>query len=319
MHTRNLPVYFPDEIWHEILQYAPKDGLSGVSLASDRLRRISLPFLFSHFAFHPFYVTTTKAPNYPGRIGQWQSRDKMVSFDVNKALDRLEFWSSSRIAPLVRTCTVSEGKSAPNTSTKSPHRFNDSERHDADLLQAAFFEKLVRFTRLKSLSASSSIYLGGRDIYSLILIHELESLSTSCSVPGAAQVGGPTRKVKVRSFSFLPDENYWSEGGELLAWLSHLDPASLCHVELPVELVDFPRSTKLDRFPHVKSLRAAWWVGERNMARNEALLSLFPNVEKLELFLGDNQNYPGPPLLQAGRRELLSTTSVPRSEESPNP
>ncbi|KAJ7064112.1 hypothetical protein C8F01DRAFT_1367511 [Mycena amicta] len=285
MHTRNLPVYFPDEIWHEILQYAPKD-LSGVSLASDRLRRISLPFLFSDFAFYPFYVTTSK---YSGQIGL---RDKIVVADVDKALDRLEFWSSSRIAPLVRTCTISEGKSGPNTSTKSPNRFNDSERHDADLLQAAFFEKLVRFTRLKSLSASSSIYLGGRDIYSLTLIHELESLSTSCSVPGAEQVGGPTRKVKVRSFSFILDKNYWSEGGDLLSWLSHLDPGSLCHVELPVELVNFPVSTKLDRFPHVKSLRAAWWVGERNMARNEALLSLFPNVEKLELCLGEDQYYP---------------------------
>ncbi|KAJ7064099.1 hypothetical protein C8F01DRAFT_1229628 [Mycena amicta] len=297
MHTRNLPVYFPDEIWNEILQYAPKNGLSVVSLASDRLRRISLPFLFSHFEFYPFYFTTSKNS---ARI--WQSRTKVVASDVDKALDR------TRILVFESYCTP--WKSGPNTSTKSPHRFYHSENHDVDLLQAAFFDKLVRFTRLKSLSASS-IYLGGRDISSLTLIHELESLSTSCSVPDEEQVGGVTRKLKVRSFSFILDESYWSDGGELSSWLSHLDPESLCHVELPVELVDFPVSTKLDRFPHVKTLRAAWWVGERDMARNEALLSLFPNVEKLELCLGDDEYYPGPHSSRPNGRNFFQRRPFP--------
>ncbi|KAJ6587389.1 hypothetical protein B0H10DRAFT_2093738 [Mycena sp. CBHHK59/15] len=88
----------PDEMWSEIFSHLPRDALVHVHLAQRRFHYISRPLLFSEFRFHPKNV---KCP--PGTTSHVEiSQEELVDI----VLQRLEFWSSSGIAPFIRTCRV---------------------------------------------------------------------------------------------------------------------------------------------------------------------------------------------------------------------
>ncbi|KAJ6498878.1 hypothetical protein C8R45DRAFT_797285, partial [Mycena sanguinolenta] len=83
------------ELWiDEIFPGLPRDTIKALSLTSEMFRDLSRPFVFAHFVFHPYAVGTERDIILPPNIM------------VDRALERLEFWTSTDIAPHVRSCEI---------------------------------------------------------------------------------------------------------------------------------------------------------------------------------------------------------------------
>ncbi|KAJ7315359.1 hypothetical protein DFH08DRAFT_1040033 [Mycena albidolilacea] len=131
----------PEELWIDILQDLPKETLQNVALSHRNLRRISRPFLFVTFVFHPYAV-----PYIPQNMDRmrWPEADEplLLSKEAqDRELERLNFWSSAEIAPLVRTCRLIP---VPGGAWGA-----ENEPDVATALLAAFFERLPRFNSIQ--------------------------------------------------------------------------------------------------------------------------------------------------------------------------
>ncbi|KAJ7304778.1 Fungalysin metallopeptidase-domain-containing protein [Mycena albidolilacea] len=87
----------PEELLLEIVQHLPKEALQHVSLAHRTLWRISRPFLFADFVFHPYGMDRVRWPWHPVCLYD-EAQDREIQ--------RLDFWSSPEIAPFVWSCSV---------------------------------------------------------------------------------------------------------------------------------------------------------------------------------------------------------------------
>ncbi|KAJ7050678.1 hypothetical protein C8F01DRAFT_1237655 [Mycena amicta] len=254
-------VYLSDEVWLEILKTLPTTSYPSFSLTNRQLRNIALPTLFAHFSFHPYAVKDEQLLLPP-------------SATVDEAMDRLNFWASDRIAGLVRSCTIS-----PWSQQQSHAKHNRPYT-----LQNAFFDKLPLFTRLKRLDASF-IHITAHDVTSLARLTSLESFtSVRCPIPSSGKVNRAKKTWSLPSFTFTA-LNFEEDGQELAFWLSLLDPTHLARVVLPMGLaLGFPLG-KVSKFPSVMSLSTACCPNE-NIVHLECLLSLVPNLQRLEISLG---------------------------------
>ncbi|KAF7345859.1 L-aminoadipate-semialdehyde dehydrogenase [Mycena venus] len=136
----------PRELWNEILQDLPRETLQNLALSHRTLHRISRPFLFVTFVFHPYGVPYS--PQKLDRV-QWPEANEPLLFSQevqDRELERLDFWSSTEIAPLVRTCRLT-----PVVIGKTWGAENESDLEIA--LLTAFFERLPRFTSIQYLHA----------------------------------------------------------------------------------------------------------------------------------------------------------------------
>ncbi|KAJ6498888.1 hypothetical protein C8R45DRAFT_1210775 [Mycena sanguinolenta] len=136
----------PNELWLYILRGLSRDTLKALCLTSSIFKNLCRTFLFAHFNFHPYAVRDGATIVLP------------LAVVVNRALERLEFWTSDDIAPHVRLCKIIpwQCQSTPRWEkiglvwsmtwdffvTDSPY-----------ILIAPFFESLEKFTRLRSLHA----------------------------------------------------------------------------------------------------------------------------------------------------------------------
>jgi hypothetical protein len=80
---------FPCELWLEMFTYLPQDALKHVSLTHRILCTISRPLRFNHFE-----LTLSYDHDIPS----------LSAAQVHHALQRLNFWVSPDIVPLVRSC-----------------------------------------------------------------------------------------------------------------------------------------------------------------------------------------------------------------------
>ncbi|KAJ7107708.1 hypothetical protein C8R44DRAFT_529646, partial [Mycena epipterygia] len=85
----------PNELWLEVFHHLPRDALKDVSLTYHAFHNISRSLLFTDFEFHP-YATS-------GCVGILLLPS---ATEVDQSLERLAFWCSEDIAPLVRSCNV---------------------------------------------------------------------------------------------------------------------------------------------------------------------------------------------------------------------
>ncbi|KAJ6498882.1 hypothetical protein C8R45DRAFT_799244, partial [Mycena sanguinolenta] len=85
--------HVPNELWLAIFADLPRDTIKALCLTTSIFKDLSRAFLFAHFAFHPYAV----------RDGDIVLPLTLV---VNRALERLKFWTSDGIAPHVRSCKV---------------------------------------------------------------------------------------------------------------------------------------------------------------------------------------------------------------------
>ncbi|KAF8215618.1 hypothetical protein K438DRAFT_1560595, partial [Mycena galopus ATCC 62051] len=99
----SLVPHIPEEIWAETFVHLPRTALPQVNLTHRTFHRITRPLLFRHFEFHPYmgiagYQITACPPS--GLLIPYAEH-------MPSLFDRLQFWSSPVIVPLVRTCRVS--------------------------------------------------------------------------------------------------------------------------------------------------------------------------------------------------------------------
>ncbi|KAJ7840149.1 hypothetical protein B0H13DRAFT_2101217 [Mycena leptocephala] len=141
-----------NELWLEIFNYLPRDTLKDISLAHHNFCRITRPLLFAHFDFHPFAL----GPN--GTLFLPSAAEVAIS------LERLEFWSSDEIAPLVRSCDLTPCHQIPLFDAATPY-----------VLFNTFFERITRFTGLRRLR-SRNIHFTSTAVANLCLMSSLAIL-----------------------------------------------------------------------------------------------------------------------------------------------
>ncbi|KAJ7445660.1 hypothetical protein FB451DRAFT_976753, partial [Mycena latifolia] len=82
----------PVELWVEIFALLPRDAIPPLSLTCSTFRGILIPLLFTHFAFHTWTPVAKGSPSVA---------------EIDRYLERLDFFSSDEIGPLVRSCAIS--------------------------------------------------------------------------------------------------------------------------------------------------------------------------------------------------------------------
>ncbi|KAJ7766105.1 hypothetical protein B0H16DRAFT_1454004 [Mycena metata] len=211
----------PNEVWHEVFCYLPREALKAVSLTRSTFLAISRPLLFKNFYFQLGIR----------RLGDWSSSRTSAGNEA-RALARLAFWSSNDIAPLVHSCTLAYHKGHVNMS-----------------LFGAFFERLPRFTNLRSFHGDDIELTQGR-LAVLCGLPALRSLHLRGwrAAPGQ-QIIFSSALLPVAVFHAHRSWQSWTDDSNPNAWLNSLSPDTLR--ELVVATA--PLHTT-QHFPHVHTL-----------------------------------------------------------------
>ncbi|KAF8179999.1 hypothetical protein K438DRAFT_1976965 [Mycena galopus ATCC 62051] len=137
---------FPEELWIEILHSLPNETLQNVALSHRTLRRLSHPFIFITFVFHPYAVSYISQDI--GRV-RWPEADQplLLSQEAqDHKIERLNFWSCTEIAPLVRTCRLIP-------LLRGGAEVAENEPDVATPLLAAFFNRFPQFNSIQCFHA----------------------------------------------------------------------------------------------------------------------------------------------------------------------
>src|ERR1700691_5743729 len=167
----------PNELWLKILGQISRGDLANVSLTSRSFLPISRTLQFEAFAFHPYDIDYSTA--IPLRLSQ--SDD-----DFAVTIQRLDFWASETIAPLVRQISVTPWQ---GRADGRHHISTDADRdHLArDRLVNAFFKQIRQFVHLQKLDfflldfTPSGLQLLCQLPFLQVLIIERCSISASAS------------------------------------------------------------------------------------------------------------------------------------------
>ncbi|KAF7358686.1 hypothetical protein MSAN_01207600 [Mycena sanguinolenta] len=139
----NFQEQVPEELWLEIIRHLPKEALPAVALTHRAFHRILRPMLFTNFTFRPYAVAYL--PRDRRRV-LWPEATEPIQFPqhtYDHELARLNFWSSTEIAPLVRSCTL-----IPSYSPSTDRVTNTGTNVPTPLL-TLFFERLARFISIR--------------------------------------------------------------------------------------------------------------------------------------------------------------------------
>ncbi|KAJ7458870.1 hypothetical protein FB451DRAFT_1372087 [Mycena latifolia] len=179
----------PVEVWLKICDDIPKDVVPALSSTSHLFRSMLSPLLFAHFDFHTW--TPIGSPVVDGA-------------KLDRYLERLDFFSSDKIAPLVRSCDIT-----PRPPVRLPAQavltFSES-------LLARFYERLPRLTN------TQRFYAEGCDLTQAVMtilcrLPALEHLDVN-SCPFVAGAHSPSL-LHMKHLSVA-----WMDEGETLAFLS---------------------------------------------------------------------------------------------------
>ncbi|KAJ6546755.1 hypothetical protein DFH09DRAFT_1506527 [Mycena vulgaris] len=220
----------PDELWVEVFKYLPKTCLRDVSSTYRTFSRISRPLVFSDFDFHPYAV------------GAGDRRLLPSATEVKRSFERLNFWCSPEIAPLVRSCKITAWVWYPRT-------FSDTET--PYILLAAFFDRLSCFARLQTLYALCIDFtqIGVVGLCRLPVLTRLHIVN--CIVAARERANTTALSLKVSSF-ILERER---EGVD--HWITLLDPDYLREMDVELSSHVFARTVaNRSPFPHVHKLSA---------------------------------------------------------------
>ncbi|KAJ7111865.1 hypothetical protein C8R44DRAFT_985332 [Mycena epipterygia] len=241
----------PNELWFEIFHYLPRDTVKDVSFTHRRFARLSRPLRFTDFDFHPYELHGLRLPS---------------ADEVQRSLERLTFWCSDDIAPLVRACHVvpwmeNVGPVGSFSPTDTPY-----------VLLSAFFERLPCFTRLQRLYCWGVHFtrIGMANLCRLPLAHLRIS---NCRVAAGETIEPASQPLRLSSFLLHNDIN--SED-ELDHWIALLHPECLRELDLMCNPRLFNEAiAALPSFPHVRKLAAKIWL-------STGTLSKFPALEVLD-------------------------------------
>ncbi|KAJ6566885.1 hypothetical protein B0H19DRAFT_1258068 [Mycena capillaripes] len=238
----------PTELWFETFAVLPRRTLLSLHSTSQLFHGISRPLLFGDFDFHPFQIQEGANSRYSNQN------------DVDRSIRRLEFWTSSPIAPFVRACTFSA--------------FCRS-RDDPSPVFAAFFRLLPNLSSLQQLNCVI-IKFDRVAVEALCALPNLTRVQlTGCSLD--EEVTGLLLRVK--SFFYVHIAGTRSSGAH--RWLSILDKGILYDLKLPsapspslflegetsdlpnvhtllLGIKDWSEIPLLSKFPAVRSLQVPW-------------------------------------------------------------
>ncbi|KAJ7842818.1 hypothetical protein B0H14DRAFT_1022468 [Mycena olivaceomarginata] len=235
----------PDEIWTEIFNHLPRNALMQVHLTQRRLRAISRPLLFRQFHFHP------------------QSHNG-TSLDI--ASQRLQFWVSSEISPLVRRCCV------------GPRLWLGGWGTVQWSLLAEFFNSFHHFANLRYLTVAEVDH-NAKFVRNLRLLPHLTHLEIrNCKIINeeiADLATLPPLEISEFAYRGLVSESYPQH------WFPFLLRSKLHYLSISYDQWLFAHILSGDAFPYVTRLELS--IKARTLLSNLRILAKFPATEVLTL------------------------------------
>ncbi|KAJ7644760.1 hypothetical protein FB45DRAFT_1116524 [Roridomyces roridus] len=252
----------PNELWLAIFELLPCESVKQLFSSDRRFSTISRGLLFSQLALK--HIRPDE--NLPSA--------KYIQF----TLDRLDFWSSDEIAPLVRHCTITPWtarwrETGPDVARLESDR---AEPSSCTPLLAAFIERLGRFTNLQML-------------YARHVVFSQPTLAALCRLPcldnvtmDQCGVGGEyidTEGLHLRTSRFVYRDEWRGSGTGLQLWVPLLHPDHLRELKISGFPV-FATMPPGPPFPNVYKLTARLCC----LTASEVLaaLSRFPAVRVLD-------------------------------------
>ncbi|KAF7348711.1 hypothetical protein MVEN_01390000 [Mycena venus] len=240
----DLSYRFPNELWLEVFAHLPLDALRNLSSTRRALYDIARPLDFTDFRLY-FYQYDLQPP-----------KEKL-----DDALERLSFWSSPRIAPLVRSCTA----------TWNMYRWHGSAQVEdtgsAHVLVNTFFERLPLFTGLQRLY-TDRVQFTQTGIVNLCALPALTHAEFTSSRVAAGEHLDPSSST-LRVATFITRFDYMND-----FWIALLSHDILRELKLSDNhaLAD----SKVPPFPNVHTLT----VSDISMRGREisSILTKFPAV-----------------------------------------
>ncbi|KAF7305681.1 hypothetical protein HMN09_00821800 [Mycena chlorophos] len=219
------------EIWLAILRELPKNTLPEVSLVNRAFATLCRQILFVEYDFHPYY-TEPYGDNDAPLLPEPQ--------EIERFKERIGFWASEPIAPLVRRCRISPWSHQENrTFVASTEPY---------MLMSAFFAQLPKLAKLTHLTLFK-IRLPSADMFALCELPSLCSLVVKRVEVLPGEEAQHDAKLHVKAFAL---EDAHEDRFGLRQWLPLLHPSSVqdlslqCDVQNVLKLVpDFPSTKNL--------------------------------------------------------------------------
>ncbi|KAJ7145637.1 hypothetical protein C8R44DRAFT_896735 [Mycena epipterygia] len=240
----------PSEIWAEIFTGLPREAL--------------LPITLAQWSFHPLPEAD----------------------HIDRYLQRLQFWSSAEIAPLVRTCRVTQW---PPGLKYAWHWQYGTTMDNPFILLEALFDSFPYFTNLRHL-LFNDIHFTQIGMENLCLLPKLTTLEVYyCTVAEEAVV---STLVPLHLSEFRLAQHVHRNSVD--HWVPWVCAGTLRHLHIPYNERLFTRLEDHPSFPSVRLLKID--LNHETTSRDLVLISKFTGVEVLiihgSLHFGDSWEPP---------------------------
>ncbi|KAJ7061826.1 hypothetical protein C8F01DRAFT_1138449 [Mycena amicta] len=269
----------PPELWIETFKDADLsfDDLQALCLTNRSFVHLARPLLFSHFRFRA-YVSEPDA-NIPGELVLQLPNARLVQ----RNLERLEFWLSDTIAPLVRTCEIESWGRRGLSSLDGP--FTPLDHPDGML--GPLVAQLERFSGLQHLILWG-LRIGGDLLLKVSRMLSINELKVArCTVKAAVPSSSPRitdgpriSRVVFHGRDYVPRDMDMDMG----PWTPFLDPRYLRTLSMAGfrSWSDAPQAVPI--FPRITQLSITISYNWRPQYQSfKEILPKFPAVEVLEI------------------------------------
>ncbi|KAJ7784351.1 hypothetical protein B0H16DRAFT_1492211 [Mycena metata] len=253
------------ELWEGVFDHLreDKESLKTLNLTDQRFHALSRPRLFTDFTFHPYCT---------GGYGM-SIEDLYLPLNPTpeRLHERLEFWASEEIAPLVRECVIEP------LEFEAPRR-KRPEGEDPYTLLNAFFALLPRFVNLQGINAFT-IHFTNASLATLSLLPKLTKVGVEmCSMVEDERPQPLSSPLKLTTFTFgnNEDQEEW--------WYRALSPDTLQKLGLDLSQLQWQylfSEPPLPTFPNVHTFYLA--VGRAMGPHHFRHLAKFPGIRNLHL------------------------------------
>ncbi|KAJ7633645.1 hypothetical protein DFH06DRAFT_1222435 [Mycena polygramma] len=199
-----MPIELPTELWLRIFQYLPWFTIPVIHRVSTSFAVLSYGLLFEEFHFQP-------RPRFSKQSAT------LAPKDVNK----LAFWTSEKIFPHVRRCTV-----VLQTVSRLEFKLDSPSPLVSALVQAVSRFSNVQNIIFKFVAGGGKVEISGLRVDGLTNLRSLELNAARLICPTQP----PSRKLKLEHFSYTHIPRLTSL--HTPSYLSFLDPEALHHLTL---------------------------------------------------------------------------------------
>ncbi|KDR79504.1 hypothetical protein GALMADRAFT_154387 [Galerina marginata CBS 339.88] len=256
----------------------PRSSLVKTSSTCRAFRSLALPLMCRTFIYHSFIVEPTPSQ----QIGSQQTRLVPPLDEIDRELQRLEFFSSEPIASYVRHLELLPWK---NPTTVIPETPLDN----LDSMWRKFYQVLPQFRNARSFQSSHTKF----DAFTLQQISRLPQLKfvglTCCKLLSPANISLHLHGFRIQNLPSTPESIYTPT---VNLWLSLLDLNQLEHLCIKLNHaypLFLPEFSSIGKFNSLISLEISMNTGV--LRDFSLLLSETPRIQSLKLgFLSRNIN-----------------------------